>query len=421
MSATETKAGTRQAVQTATNYFFTSESVSMGHPDKVSDQISDAVLDEMIAQDPTSRVACETMVSTGMAIVAGEVTSEAYVEIADVVRQTIGRIGYTSADMRFDHHACAVLVSLKAQSPDIAQGVDREGAGDQGLMFGFACKETESLAPGSFMPLPLFLSHRLVEKHAEVREASVIPALRPDAKSQVTLEYDADDKPIRVHTVVLSTQHGPEWSSDEKQAELRQQVIDHIIKPTLGEAWWNDEIICHVNPTGIFELGGPHGDVGLTGRKIIVDTYGGMGRHGGGAFSGKDPTKVDRSAAYMARYIAKNIVAADLADKCEVQLSYAIGVAEPTSVHIDCMGTERCDTLTIANAVREHFELTPRGIIESLDLRKPIYTPTAYHGHFGREPMEVVYTDQRGNTTTSTCFTWERTDKAEALRKSCLS
>jgi len=419
MSATETKAGTRQAVQTATNYFFTSESVSMGHPDKVSDQISDAVLDEMIAQDPKSRVACETMVSTGMAIVAGEVTSEAYVEIADVVRNTIKRIGYTSAEMRFDHHACAVLVSLKAQSPDIAQGVDREGAGDQGLMFGFACKETESLAPGTFMPLPLFLSHRLVEKHAQVREALGIPGLRPDAKSQVTLEYDANDTPVSVHTVVLSTQHGPEWSNDAKQAELRELVIEHIIKPTLGEAWWHDEIICHVNPTGIFELGGPHGDVGLTGRKIIVDTYGGTGRHGGGAFSGKDPTKVDRSAAYMARYIAKNIVAADLAERCEVQLSYAIGVAEPTSVHIDCMGTERCDTLKIANAVREHFKLTPRGIIESLDLLKPIYTPTAYHGHFGRAPMEVTYTDQRGNTTTATCFSWERTDKAEALKKAC--
>ncbi|CAE7364741.1 metK [Symbiodinium necroappetens] len=258
---TSTTAEAKPMTKAKANYFFTSESVSMGHPDKVADQISDAVLDEMLAQDPGSRVACETMVSTGMAVVAGEVTTKAYVEIPDVVRNTIQRIGYTSSTMRFDHEACAVLVSLKAQSPDIAQGVDREGAGDQGLMFGYACKETESLAPGSYMPLPLYLSHRLVEKHAEVREAGGIPALRPDAKSQVTLEYDANDKPVRVHTVVLSTQHGPEWSSEAKQKELHKEVIEKIIKPTLGDAWWNDEIIVHVNPTGVFELGGPHGDV----------------------------------------------------------------------------------------------------------------------------------------------------------------
>jgi len=388
-------------------YFFTSESVSMGHPDKVADQISDAVLDAMLEQDPNSRVACETMVSTGMAVVAGEVTTEAYVEIPDIVRSTIERIGYTDGDMRFDNHSCAVLVSLKQQSPDIAMGVDKEGAGDQGLMFGYASKETDELDPDAYMPLAIHLSHRLVEAHARLRESKAIDQLRPDAKSQVTIEYDENDKPVRVDTVVLSTQHGPMWSPPAKQEELREVVTKQLIKPTLGTGW-NNDIKVHVNPTGNFEIGGPHGDVGLTGRKIIVDTYGGRGRHGGGAFSGKDPTKVDRSAAYMARHIAKNVVAADLADVCEVQLSYAIGVAEPTSVHLDCQGTERVDPKKLSSAIREIFALTPRGIIDSLGLRRPIYVPTAYHGHFGRVPD--------GDR-----FTWEKTDKAEALKSAVSS
>ncbi len=395
------------AVPAGTNYFFTSESVSMGHPDKVADQISDAVLDAMIAVDPRSRVACETMVSTGMAIVAGEVTCDGYVEVPDLVRETIREIGYTDADLCFDDKSCAVLVSLKKQSPDIALGVDREGAGDQGMMFGFACRETEELDPGTFMPLPIHLAHRLVHRHAQVRQQNVFPGLRPDAKSQVTVEYDRHDRPVRVHTVVLSTQHSPQYSTDKTQAQLRQLVLEHIIQPVLGDTWWNEDIRVHINPTGRFEIGGPHGDVGLTGRKIIVDTYGGMGRHGGGAFSGKDPTKVDRSAAYMARYIAKNIVAAGLADKCEMQLSYAIGVAEPTSVHVNTFGTAKVAPHRIAEAVRELFPLTPRGLIEHLKLRRPIYKRTAAHGHFGRTP------DAEGG------FTWEKTDMAEALRQAC--
>ena len=382
---------------------FTSESVSMGHPDKVADQISDAVLDAMLAEDPASRVACETLVSTGMAVIAGEVTTQAYVEISDIVRDTIRRIGYTDANMRFDDQSCAVLVSLKQQSPDIAAGVNREGAGDQGMMFGFACRETEELDPGTFMPLPIHLAHRLVERQAEVRRTEQIKGLRPDAKSQVTVEYADDGTPTRIDAVVLSTQHGPEWSDEASQATLRDQVVNHVIKPTLGDRWWNDDITVHINPTGIFEIGGPHGDVGLTGRKIIVDTYGGRGRHGGGAFSGEDPTKVDRSAAYMARYIAKNIVAAELASECEIQLSYAIGVAEPVSVNVNCNGTHEADPGKIADAVRDIFELTPRGIIESLGLRKPIYGATATHGHFGRTP--------EGDH-----FRWERLDKVDALR-----
>jgi S-adenosylmethionine synthetase len=374
-------------------YLFTSESVSMGHPDKVADQISDAILDAMLAQDKYSRVACETMVSTGMVVVAGEVTTKAYVEIPDVVRNTVKEIGYTSGDMAFDYESCAVLTSIKRQSPDIAMGVDRDGAGDQGMMFGFACRDTPTL-----MPLAIHLAHRLVELHVGVRREGVIPGLRPDAKSQVTIEYEGL-KPVRVDTVVLSTQHAPQWN--DRQPELAQEVIQHIIKPVLGELW-NPKITVHVNPTGRFEIGGPHGDCGLTGRKIIVDTYGGRGRHGGGAFSGKDPTKVDRSAAYMARYIAKNIVAADLAEICEVQLSYAIGIAEPTSVHVTTEGTAKIDEAKIAMLVREHFKLTPRGIIEHLDLRRPVYHETARHGHFGRELPQ---------------FTWERTDKAAALKK----
>ncbi|GAB4551101.1 MAG: methionine adenosyltransferase [Phycisphaerales bacterium] len=390
---------------------FTSESVSMGHPDKVSDQISDAVLDAMLAQDANSRVACETMVSTGMVVVAGEVRTEAYVEIPDIVRDTVKRIGYTSGDMAFDYESCAVLSSIKQQSPDIAMGVDtgekgEEGAGDQGMMFGFACRETDAL-----MPLPIQLAHRIVESHANVREAGGIEQLRPDAKSQVTVEYDGD-QPKRVHTVVLSTQHGPKWSGTDAaslkkmQGELKEACVAKILKPTLGDLW-NDDIIVHVNPTGKFELGGPHGDVGLTGRKIIVDTYGGRGRHGGGAFSGKDSTKVDRSAAYMARYIAKNVVAAGLAEQCEIQLSYAIGVVEPTSVHVDCFGTNQADEEKIAKAIREVFSLTPRGIIRSLGLNMPIFSPTSYHGHFGREPFTKDGHDY---------FTWEQTDKAQALK-----
>ncbi len=373
---------------------FTSESVSMGHPDKVADQISDAILDAMLARDPHSRVAVETLVSTGMVVIAGEVTTTAYVDIPDIVRETIRKIGYTDGDMRFDAESCAVLNSIDRQSPDIAMGVDKEGAGDQGMMFGFACDETPDL-----MPLPIQLSHRLVERQANVRRDGLIPGLRPDAKSQVTVEYNGA-RPVGVNTVVLSTQHDRTWN--DRQDELKRQITEHVIKPVLGEHW-NPGITIHVNPTGRFEIGGPHGDAGLTGRKIIVDTYGGRGRHGGGAFSGKDPTKVDRSAAYMARYIAKNIVAAGLAQQCEIQLSYAIGVAEPTSVYVDCFGTETADPGKISDAVREIFQLTPRGIIEQLGLRKPIYTTTARHGHFGRQPQGDL-------------FTWEKTDKAEALK-----
>ena len=386
---------------------FTSESVSMGHPDKVCDQISDAILDAMLADDPHARVACETLVATGLVVVAGEVTTTTYVDIPEVVRRTIREIGYTSGDMRFDSESCAVMVALNKQSPDIAQGVDKEGAGDQGMMFGFACRETEEL-----MPLPIMLSHKLVRQQAHVRREGDIPGLRPDAKSQVTVEYE-NGKPVRIDTVVLSTQHDASWN--EKQGELKKHVIDKIIKPVLGE-WWNPAITVHVNPTGRFEIGGPHGDSGLTGRKIIVDTYGGRGRHGGGAFSGKDPTKVDRSAAYMARYIAKNIVAAELADQCEVQLSYAIGVAEPTSVLIDTFGTGKVSEAKLSAAVREVFPLRPRQIIETLGLRKPIFSPTARHGHFGRNPAEVAYTKPDGTTVKNPGFTWERTDKAAALR-----
>jgi S-adenosylmethionine synthetase len=382
----------------------------MGHPDKVADQISDAVLDAMLADDPFSRVACETLCCTGLVVVAGEITTNTYVSIPDLVRETIRDIGYTSGDMRFDADSAGVMVAINKQSNDIAMGVNREGAGDQGMMFGFATNETPE-----FMPLPIMLSHQLVERQAEVRRTGKIPGLRPDAKSQVTVEYDGGStgtgKPVRVDTVVLSTQHDPMWN--DRQEDLRKQVVEHIIKPVLGN-WWNPGITTHVNPTGRFEIGGPHGDTGLTGRKIIVDTYGGMGRHGGGAFSGKDPTKVDRSAAYMARYIAKNVVAAGLADRCEVQLSYAIGVAEPTSVYIDCFGTAKVDEEKISKAVREIFGLTPRKIIESLNLRTPIYGPTAKHGHFGRPPASITYKGKKHDT-----FTWERTDKADALKKLC--
>jgi S-adenosylmethionine synthetase len=390
---------------------FTSESVSMGHPDKVADQISDAVLDAMLADDAFSRVACETLCCTGLVVVAGEVTTRTYVNIPDLVRETVREIGYTSGDMRFDADSAGVLVALNKQSGDIAMGVDREGAGDQGMMFGYACNETPEL-----MPLAIQLSHRLVEQQAQVRRENKVHGLRPDAKSQVTVEYDASGKPVRVDTVVLSTQHDSSWN--ERQDELKKQITEHVLKPVLGK-WWNNSITIHVNPTGRFEIGGPHGDTGLTGRKIIVDTYGGMGRHGGGAFSGKDPTKVDRSAAYMARYIAKNVVAAGLADRCEIQLSYAIGVAEPTSVYVDCFGTAKADEGKISKAIRETFGLTPRKIIETLKLRNPIYSATARHGHFGRAAHEGQYFDRvkrehRGPKIEF--FTWEKTDKAETLK-----
>jgi len=359
--------------------YFTSESVSMGHPDKVADQISDAVLDAMLRDDPQSRVACETLVSTGMAVVAGEITTQAYIEIPMVVRKVVHDVGYTEPAMAFDHETCAVLVSIKQQSPDIALGVDKEGAGDQGMMFGYACRETDALDPEALMPLPIYIAHRLVERQAQARVAGDIPGLRPDAKSQVTLEYDAEGKPARVDTVVLSTQHTANWN--DRQDDLGVAIVNQVIKPTLG-AWWSDDITIHVNPTGRFEIGGPHGDVGLTGRKIIVDTYGGRGRHGGGAFSGKDPTKVDRSAAYMARYIAKNVVAAELAQTCEVQLSYAIGVADPTSVLIDCAGrtrlTKRKSNLRSASSSRSRREASSnRSICASPSTAQPLDTATS--------------------------------------------
>jgi S-adenosylmethionine synthetase len=376
---------------------FTSESVSMGHPDKMCDQISDAVLDAMLSQDPASRVACETLVTTGLVVVAGEVTTEARVEIGPLVRQVIHDIGYTDSATGFDAATCGVLVALGRQSPDIAVGVDEgaglhkeQGAGDQGMMFGFACDETAEL-----MPAPILNAHRLIEAHRNAYESGELAYLRPDAKSQVTIEY-ADGQPRRVGAVVLSTQHAPEVSHDQ----LKKEVIDRVIRPTLPSEWLDDDTIFHVNPTGRFVVGGPMGDAGLTGRKIIVDTYGGMGRHGGGAFSGKDPSKVDRSAAYATRWVAKNLVAAGLAKRCEVQIAYAIGVAEPISVRVDAFGTERVDPDELVRLVRKHFDLTPRGIIDALDLRRPIYRATAYHGHFGREG-----------------FPWEATGKAQALRR----
>ncbi len=388
-------------------YLFTSESVSMGHPDKVADLISDAVVDAMLTLDARARVACETLVTNGLVVVAGEVTCNGHenVDIKALVRKTIRDAGYPDEALGYNSRGYEIKVSLHPQSREIAQGVNEDsasgkpqGAGDQGMMFGFACRETASL-----MPLPIDLAHRLVRRQAEVRARNLIPHLRPDAKSQVTVEYEGL-KPVRVHTLVLSTQHGPEWT--RRQDELNRLVIEHIFKPAL-EKWWNDKIIVHVNPTGSFELGGAEADTGLTGRKIIVDSYGGRGRHGGGCFSGKDPSKVDRSAAYMARYVAKNIVAADLAEVCEVQLSYAIGRADPTSVNIDCQGTERgISEERISQLVMENFDLTPGGIITTLDLRRPIYRATACDGHFGRTPGE-------GGPGT---FTWEKTDKAAALR-----
>ena len=374
---------------------FTSESVSEGHPDKMADQISDAILDAIIKDDPHARVAVETLVKTGMAVVAGEVRTNTYVELEDIVRQVILDIGYDSSEKGFDGASCAVLNGIGKQSADIAIGVDEAeekemGAGDQGLMFGFATDETDTL-----MPAPVDSSHRLVERQAERRKNGTLPWLRPDAKSQVTLRYD-NGKPVAVDAVVLSTQHSP----DIKLADLREALMEEIIKPVLPEEWLHKDTLYHVNPTGIFVIGGPMGDCGLTGRKIIVDTYGGMARHGGGAFSGKDPSKVDRSAAYAGRYVAKNIVAAGLASKCEIQVSYAIGVAEPTSISVNTFGTGKISDNAIVDLVREHFDLRPRGIIEMLDLRKPIYRPTASYGHFGREG-----------------FSWEKTDKAADLAK----
>jgi S-adenosylmethionine synthetase len=378
---------------------FTSESVSMGHPDKMCDQISDAVLDAMLAQDPRSRVACETLTTTGLVLLAGEVTTRAQVELATLVRSVVRDIGYTSSEMGFDADTCAVQIALGKQSPDISQGVTEgeglhkeQGAGDQGLMFGYACDETPEL-----MPAPIRFAHRLIEVHREHFESGEIEFLRPDAKSQVTIEYTGDQL-ARISAVVLSTQHSPDVGYDA----LRAQVIEKIIRPALPARLVDADTIFHVNPTGRFVVGGPMGDAGLTGRKIIVDTYGGMGRHGGGAFSGKDPSKVDRSAAYAARWVAKNLVAAGLARRCEVQLAYAIGVAEPVSIRVDTFGTGKLDEAKVDRLVRKHFDLTPRGIIQGLDLLRPIYRATAYHGHFGREDVG---------------FPWERTDHAEALRR----
>ena len=375
---------------------FTSESVSEGHPDKMADQISDAVLDAMLKDDPDSRVAVETMVKTGMVVVAGEVRTSTYVDLEHLIRKVILDIGYNSSQVGFDGESCAVLNAIGQQSNDIAQGVDEGddkdlGAGDQGLMFGYATNETETL-----MPAPIFYAHRLVEKQAELRKNGKLSWLRPDAKSQVTLRYDGV-KPAAIDAVVLSTQHNEEIN----QAQLKEAVMEEIIKPTLPEAWLHRDTLFHINPTGKFVIGGPMGDCGLTGRKIIVDTYGGMARHGGGAFSGKDATKVDRSAAYAGRYVAKNIVAAGLADRCEIQISYAIGVAEPTSISVNTFGTGTLPDAQIVPLIRKHFDLRPRGIIEMLDLKRPIYSPTAKYGHFGRELEN---------------FTWEKTDLAETLR-----
>ena len=378
-------------------YLFTSESVSMGHPDKLADQISDGVLDACLAEDPQSRVACETLVTTGMALIAGEITTSSRVNYTELVRNIIREVGYTDATMGISADHCAVLVAIDKQSPDIAQGVDADsakgkeiGAGDQGLMFGYACRDTEEL-----MPLPISLSHRILARLTEARQANEVDWLRPDSKAQVTVEYDGYT-PVRIDTVVVSTQHAP----DVSQKTIRDFVIEAIIKDILPDALIRGDVTYHINPTGRFVTGGPQGDCGLTGRKIIVDTYGGWGRHGGGAFSGKDPTKVDRSAAYMARHVAKNIVAADLADRCEVQLAYAIGVSEPVSVHVDTQGTGQVADERICQLVRDLFPLTPGGIIEYLDLRRPIFRKTAWGGHFGRSEPE---------------FTWEKTHRAAEM------
>lgn len=375
------------------NYFFTSESVTEGHPDKIADLISDAILDSIIVKDPTARVACETLVTTGLAFVAGEITTACYVEIADIVRETIKGIGYTRAKYGFDYETCAVITSIHSQSSDIALGVDTGGAGDQGLMFGFACNETEEL-----MPRPIMLAHKLAMRLAEVRKQDIIPYLRPDGKTQVTIEYK-NNKPVRVDSVVVSTQHSPQVTLKE----ITEDVIEKVIRPTISEDILDEEHIKYfVNPTGRFVTGGPMGDTGLTGRKIIVDSYGGIGSHGGGCFSGKDPSKVDRSGSYMARYVAKNIVAAGIADRVQVQMAYAIGVPEPVSVLVDTFATSKITPDKIVKLIRKNFDLTPKGMIETLNLRRPIYKKTAAYGHFGRNDAD---------------FTWEATDMAETLRK----
>ncbi|SMG66252.1 S-adenosylmethionine synthetase [methanotrophic bacterial endosymbiont of Bathymodiolus sp.] len=378
------------------NYIFTSESVSEGHPDKVADQISDAILDSLLAQDPKSRVACETLVKTGMVILAGEITTDAWVDTEEVVRGVVKEIGYNSSEIGFDYESCAVLNAIGKQSVDIAAGVDdsddhEQGAGDQGLMFGYASNETDVL-----MPAPITYSHLLVKRQAEVRKNGTLPWLRPDAKSQITFRYE-NHKPVAIDAVVLSTQHSPEMGGKK----LEEAVMDEIILPTLPKEWLHAGTQYFINPTGQFIIGGPVGDCGLTGRKIIVDTYGGMARHGGGAFSGKDPSKVDRSAAYMCRYVAKNIVAAELAERCEIQVSYAIGVAEPTSISVETFGTGKISEERLVQIIREVFDLRPKGLIAMLDLLKPIYLPTASYGHFGR---------------TEETFSWEKTDKVDALK-----
>jgi len=372
-------------------YLFTSESVTEGHPDKIADQISDAILDACLAEDATSRVACETLTATGLVVIAGEITTKAYVDFQTTVRGTVASIGYDNALYGFDANTCAVISSINKQSGDIAMGVDTGGAGDQGMMFGYAVNEN-----ADYMPTPISLAHKLTRKLSEVRKNGTLPFLRPDGKSQVTVEYDAQGKVIRVDAVVISSQHSETVTNEELRSEILKHVIQAVIPPQLLD----EDTKYHINPTGRFVIGGPMGDTGLTGRKIIVDTYGGMGRHGGGAFSGKDPTKVDRSAAYMARHIAKNVVAAGLANKCEVQLAYAIGVAEPVSVLVETFGTSKVDPTIIPDLVRAHFKLTPKGIIESLNLRRPIYRKTAAYGHFGRSDSD---------------FTWETTDKAAKL------
>jgi S-adenosylmethionine synthetase len=382
-----------------TDFLFTSESVSEGHPDKVADQISDAILDAIIAEDPKARVACETLVTTGMAMIAGEITTSAYVDMPDIVRQTIKEIGYDDSSMGFDYETCAVMTSIDRQSPDISQGVSEgeglfteQGAGDQGVMFGYACNETPEL-----MPMPITFAHKLTKRLADVRKSGLLNFLRPDSKSQVSIQY-IDDKPVRVDTVVISSQHNP----DVTYENLKEAIIEEVVNKVIPADLLDENTKYFINPTGRFVVGGPMGDCGLTGRKIIVDTYGGQGSHGGGAFSGKDPSKVDRSASYMARYVAKNIVAAGLADKCEVQLAYAIGVAEPVSVMINTFGTGKIPSNEIARVVREEFDMRPRGIVETLDLLRPIYRKTAAYGHFGRELPE---------------FTWERTDRVASLQK----